>query len=270
MKFLKISVLICLSLSTLTSCSFLSSLFSNKNNNTEDNNKNESSSDNGAIISKKAINLTINYGDEEVKQTVYTKSYPKINEKLKKGYGCVGFYDSLHKGVKYFDGSGTAVMEWQEEFPTYLYAKWLPLSEFNNIMYAGNTYELSSYCFFGKYLSEKLNTPEYINALKANSDTKIKVSFTFYALETINDNRWTVYFKTDNKYEEENMETSQLVSEYQGKVFYPTNTFSHYSHEGYFTCEDVISNGIYVFITRGLATGSGTIGEYFLAISFII
>ena len=216
------------------------------------------------------IDVTINYGDGEVStQSVTTNDYAKINEKLKVGFGCLGFFDKEEGGVKYFDGSGLSVNVWQSDFPTVFYARYQAIELFKYSYTLNETHSFGHYISFGTKLNELLKTAEYKNALKANADKQIIFTFSFYGSESLNGNDWAVYFKTSNKYSEGNMTVSQIISTYQGIRIYPSDSFSLFSNTGYFTCRDASASGFYAHISRGATTGNGKITDYTSSIEFI-
>ena len=168
---LKKSCLIVLLL-TLSGCSFLPFLSSNDNNYKSNNNNN---------VVRKSVTIKIVDGDNISNKTITTGDYASIGEILKAGYGCDGYYDSEIDGVKYFDGSGKSVMEWQEDFPTTFYARWKAISSFDFSYTYTETQELNYHFSYGNVPNATLKSAEYQNMLKGNNNKNVVVNISFMA-----------------------------------------------------------------------------------------
>lgn len=255
---LKKSCLIVLLL-TLSGCSFLPFLSSNDNNYKSNNNNN---------VVRKSVTIKIVDGDNISNKAITTGDYASIGEILKAGYGCDGYYDSEIDGVKYFDGSGKSVMEWQEDFPTTFYARWKAISSFDFSYTYTETQELNYHFSYGNVLNATLKSAEYQNMLKGNNNKNVVVNISFYGSETHAGNGWVIYFKTTSQYAEGNYNRSEIAKMYQGVKIEPTDSYQRFSAQATFSCRDAYAKGIYCFLVRGVTTGEGSISDMRMEFSF--
>jgi hypothetical protein len=167
-KFITFALMACLMLSLMAGCS----VFMDKNEVGE-----------GYTQST----LTFCDGDDSMQCVAMYGQEIEITPPTKNGFYLDGYYDSPDGGVKYFGGDGRSISKWEESFPTTLYARWNDISDLKlTIEVFGSDAEDGGVS--GQRTSTVKLSDEFRNALKNNSDSRIKIE---YSIDLKTGNGWT-------------------------------------------------------------------------------
>lgn len=127
----------------------------------------------------KEVNIIIKNGDESISKTVKVGEKASITISGKREKYLDGIYDTEEgeEGTKYFDCLGNALVEWEESFPTTLYARWKDISSLKQVIDAvGNEPRQSTQYLYCIQETLKLDD-NFISALKGNFDKKLKIQY---------------------------------------------------------------------------------------------
>ncbi len=123
------------------------------------------------------ITLTIKGGETDYTATVNVGTKPKIELPVKLNHICTGLYSAEEGGMMYFDTEGDATMDWQNNFPTTLYARFESIigkSFTSSIKWDEDPHS------FRNGESTKFDIPEdFFELLEMNTQTKVQIKIQY-------------------------------------------------------------------------------------------
>lgn len=224
--------------------------------------------ENDTINKKEVVEIVLCDDSSEYKYEVVIGEIAQITEMVKKGYVSRGYFDSKSGGEKYFDADGKSLSVWSVNYPKVFYVQYQNINEYRY----SKMYFDKEEAVFGYYRVVKLEFgAEFNNAIKANLDKKIKVSYEFIAY----DDYWNkgkdviFYFKNVDKYNEGGMYRDQIINAYNGKEFVINSSYQNYSYYAYIDAQYVYNGSCLAFImSRGATTGDCRVKNLLFTIEF--
>ncbi len=207
------------------------------------------------------VKVTIVDGDFQRVDTLKYGEPNNINYLTKPGYYLKGIYDEPSGGTMYFDSLGIGQSEWQENYPTTLYAQW---ESVNGLAYESNVTHIEKAYDFEYAVDMYRELPAYfVNACKGNMGKKlfIEVSFRTKADKySSNECKYTVSITDSNKNDRETFAKKEIIVSQEYNPYIITFTVD---------ARCAINGGIHCILFRGVYGPDCYIKDYSVKVKFI-
>lgn len=210
----------------------------------------------GSDMNNSKVQITLHDGNFSKNFDVTVGTTAKIDELTKIGYFSTGYYTSENGGDKYFDASGKSLSSWAENYPTDFYVQYKPISEFQleSNHYTSKAKEFTYY--EGTIVT---TTPEFLNAMKANSQKTLNVTTSFWAYDSKKED-WVVYYKNLAKFNEGNMTKDKIANQYYGYIIDVPSSYTSFSYSCNIPVSKIAGGEKMTFLySRGATMGEGAI-----------
>ncbi len=122
------------------------------------------------------VTITLNDGEKSTQHIAKYGEKVRIDVIGKDGYYLDGYFDAEEGGTKYFDGTGQSLQNWNKDFPTTFYARWIDIAELKCTFHIfGNEPEHGGSS--GQRTANIELDEAFVSALQGNTDRKLKIVY---------------------------------------------------------------------------------------------